>query len=169
MAKREIVGTISVQKDEIMAKIKELNELVALYFSQFEKATPGQRSIGDSAITFVENCAKKVPVYPEILSGTFNQEDFLVKAGGVSDFFAFNQKMAEAISGWETSVKICKTDAMYYANEYYGIIQREAVRNNKYKPTLEELTPFYKRSNKTADSKTKTPATPAAAPVPTEN
>ena len=173
MAKREIVGTIGVQKDEIMAKIKELNELVALYFSQYEKATPGQKSIGDSAITFVENCAKKVPVYPEILSGTFNQEDFLVKAGGVSDFFAFNQKMAEAISGWETSVKICKTDAMYYANEYYGIIQREAVRNNKYKPTLEELTPFYKRSNKTADSKTKTTstATPTTtqAPVPTEN
>ena len=175
MAKREIVGTVSVQKDEIMAKIKELNELVALYFSQFEKATPGQKSIGDGGITFVENCAKKVPVYPEILSGTFNQEDFLVKAGGVSDFFAFNQKIAEALTGWESSIKICKTDAMYYANEYYGIIQREAVRNNKYKPTLEELTPFYKRSNKTADSKTKTTPTSTATaattpvPVPTEN
>ena len=167
MAKRELVGTVSVQKVEIMAKIKELDELVALYFSQFEKATPGQKSIGDGAITFVENCAKKVPLYPEILSGTFNQEDFIVKSGGVSDFFSFKQKIAEALNGWDSAIKICKTDAMYYANEYYGIIQREAVRNNKYKPTLEELTPFYKRSNKTADSKTKT--SPTSTPVPTEN
>ena len=56
---------------------------------------------------------------------------------------------------------------MYYANEYYRIIQKEAVRNTKYKPTLDELTPFYKRSNKAADSKTKTAPTPV--PVPTNS
>lgn len=171
MAKREIVGTVSVQKEEIIAKIKELDGLVTEFLGQFEKATTGQQSIGDSSLTFLENCTKKVQVYPEILSGTFNKEDFMVKAGGVNDFFAVKQKIAEALAGWETSAKICKTDAMYYANEYYGIIQREAVRNTKYKPTLEELTPFYKRSNKSADSKTKTTSTstPTPAPVPTEN
>ena len=167
MAKRELVGTVSVQKDEIIAKIKELDGLVTEFLSQFEKATTGQQAIGDASLTFIENCTKKVQVFPEILSGTFNKEDFAIKASGVSDFFAVKQKIAEALIGWETSAKICKTDAMYYANEYYGIIQREAVRNTKYKPTLEELTPFYKRSNKSTDSKTKT--APAPIPVPTEN
>ena len=167
MAKREIVGTVSVQKAEIIAKIKELDVLVTEFLGQFEKATTGQQSIGDSSLTFIENCTKKVQVYPEILSGTFNKEDFAIKSGGVSDFFAVKQKIAEALTNWETLAKICKTDAMYYANEYYSIIQKEAVRNTKYKPTLDELTPFYKRSNKAADSKTKTAPTPV--PVPTEN
>ena len=169
MAKREIVDTVSVQKDEIMAKIKELNDLVTAFLGQFEKATTGQQSIGDASLTFIENCAKKVQVYPEILSGTFNKEDFSVKTIGVSDFFAVKQKIAEALVNWEILAKICKTDAMYYANEYYSIIQKEATRNTKYKPTLEELTPFYKKVIKSADSKIKT--LPASIPVsvPTEN
>ncbi len=159
MAKREIMATASVQRDEIVSKIKELDELIGQFFGQFEKATKGQQSMGDSSCTFVDNCIKKLEMYPEILSGTFNKEDFNVKNGAVTDFFAFKQKIAETVAKLETNAKICKTDAMYYANEYYGIIQKEAVRNTKYKPTLDELTPFYKRSNKTDktdDTKTKT-------------
>ena len=102
MAKRELVGTVSVQKAEIIAKIKELDVLVTEFLGQFEKATTGQQSIGDSSLTFIENCTKKVQVYPEILSGTFNKEDFAIKSGGVSDFFAVKQKIAEALTNWET-------------------------------------------------------------------
>jgi hypothetical protein len=146
MARREIMENTLTQRDEIISKINELDSLVVSYFSQFQKATAGQQSIGESSMPFVDTCAKNVETYPEILSGTFNKADFNLKTGAVDDFFAFKQKIADIATKWDTAAKICKTDAMYYANEYYGILQKEAGRNTKYKPTLDELTPFYKKS-----------------------
>jgi hypothetical protein len=146
MAKREILEATLTQREDILAKINELDNLVVAYFSQYQKTTVGQQSIGDSSLPFVDTCVNNVETYPEILSGTFNKSDFNVKVSAVNDFFAFKQKIADTIAKWDTAAKICKTDAMYYANEYYGIIQKEAGRNTKYKPTLDELTPFYKKS-----------------------
>jgi hypothetical protein len=146
MAKREILETTLTQREDILSKINELDNLVVAYFSQFQKATVGQQSIGDSSLPFVDTCANKVETFPEILSGTFNKADFNLKSSAVDDFFAFKQKITDAIAKWDNTAKICKSDAMYYANEFYGIIQKEAGRNTKYKPTLDELTPFYRKS-----------------------
>ena len=146
MAKRELLETTLTQRDEIISKINELDGLVVAYFSQFQKTTTGQQSVGEVSFPFVDLCANKAEMFPEILAGTFNKADFNLKASAVDDFFAFKQKIAETVAKWDTAAKICKSDAMYYANEYYGIIQKEAGRNTKYKPTLDELTPFYKKS-----------------------
>jgi hypothetical protein len=146
MAKREILETTLTQREEILAKITELDSLVVAYFSQFQKTTVGQQSVGESSLPFMDTCANNVETYPEILSSTFNKADFNLKAGAVADFFTFKLKAADTIAKWDTAAKICKTDAMYYANEYYHILQKEAGRNTKYKPTLDVLVPFYKKS-----------------------
>jgi hypothetical protein len=146
MAKREILETTITQRAEILSKIAELDNMVVAYFGQYHKMTPGQQSIGEASLPFLEKCVGKIEMYPEILSSTFNKEDFNDKASGVADFMAFKQKLTEAINKWDSNAKICKSDAMYYANEYYSIIQKEAGRNTRYKPTLDELTSFYKKS-----------------------
>lgn len=146
MAKREIVATATPTSEEILAKISELDNMLFAFFSQFNKTTPGQQSIGDLSLSFVEKCAEKVPNFPEILAATFDKTDFSVKLAGVQDFFIFKQKILEMLAQRESNVKTCKTDAMYFANEYYGIVQKEAARTIIYKPTLDELMPFYKKS-----------------------
>jgi hypothetical protein len=146
MAKRDIVATATPTSEEILAKISELDSMLFAFFSQFNKTTPGQQSIGDASLPFVEKCAEKVPNFPEILSATFDKTDFNVKLAGVQDYFTFKQKILEMLAQRESSAKTCKTDAMYFANEYYGIVQKEAARAVMYKPTLDELMPFYKKS-----------------------
>ena len=135
MAKRETSETMVSQSEEIFAKITELDTLVAQFFSQFEKTTAGLQSAGETSLPFLESCVSKLGVYPEILSGTFNKNDFSIKVRALKDYFSFSKKILEALSNWDAEAKICKTDGMYYGNEYYNIIQKEAARNTKYKPT----------------------------------
>ena len=147
MAKREMSITGNKERDAIMTKVDELNDLVIAYFNKFEKTTEGQKSIGELGYKFVETCAGKILLFPEILSATFNQADFVAKQEGAADFFAFKKRLFDGLLQWETSAKICKTDAMFYANDYYNILKREAKNGTKYKPTFSELTPFYKKSS----------------------
>ena len=147
MAKKEMSITGNKERDAIMSKIDELNDLVIAYFNKFEKTTEGQKSIGELGYKFVETCANKMPLFPEILSATFNQADFAAKQEGTADFFAFKKRLFDGLLQWELSAKICKTDAMFYANDYYNILKREASKGTKYKPTAAELTLFYKKSS----------------------
>lgn len=164
MAKREILDTANVQKSDIVAKINELDGLVEAFLMQFHKATNGQQSLGDNKIPFAEICAKKAVAFPEVLPGTYNTEDFSNKLTALTDFNGFKNSLSELMVKWETAARICKLDAMYYANEFYGIIQKEATRNTKYKPTLEELTPYYKRkADKNAEEKGKNGTVPTPA------
>lgn len=160
MGKRALIQSESQERADILAKMDELETLVANYFSKFSKTTKGQLSIGDITVEFVKKCDEKIDLYPEVLSQNFNKADFEAKFGGVLDFFEFKKKMLKSIGNWDISAKVCKTDAMFYANKFYGIIQIEANESVKYKPVFDELTSFYKKtaSDKTADSKTKTPA-----------
>jgi hypothetical protein len=163
MAKRDnLVADAPVLKADILNKIDELDAMVEQYFSQFHKATAGQRSISEATVPFVQTCVAKMNEYPEILSGTFNKEDFTAKAQGVTEFFELEDKLEQMNAKWEMAAKICKTDAMYYANEFYSIIQKEAARNTRYKPTCDVLTAFYKRS-KSTEPKNKLPDTMASA------
>ena len=146
MAKREFVATTTPTSEDILAKISELDNMLFAFFNQFSKTTPGLQSIGEVGLPFVEKCAEKVPNFPEILSATFDKSDFNIKLAGVQDFFTFKQRIMEMLAQRESSAKTCKTDAMYFANEYYGIVQKEAARTLTYKPTLDELMPFYKKS-----------------------
>ena len=146
MAIKAKLITGDVEKDAILAKIQELSDMVAAYFSKFEKTTNGTQSVGDIGFKFVETCSATMPNYPEILAATFNQADAQVKMGGVFDFFTFKGLVATMILDWEKSARICKTDAMFYANKYYRTIQTEAETTAKYRPAYNELMPFYKKS-----------------------
>ena len=146
MKKRELLNQSEVTKEAILAKIQELSDMVAVYFSTFEKTTNGTQSVGDIGFKFVETCSATMPDYPEILAATFNQADALVKMGGVFDFFAFKKRVMAMLLEWEKSASICKTDAMFYANKYYGVLKQEASTTAKYRPAYNELMPFYKKS-----------------------
>ena len=146
MKKRELLNQSEVTKEAILAKIQELSDMVAVYFVKFEKTTDGTQSVGDVSIKFVEKCSENIPLYPEILAATFKQADALVKMGGVFDFFVFKKLVMAMLLEWEKAAKICKSDAMSYSNEYYGILKKAGSKEVKYRPALDELTPFFKRS-----------------------
>jgi hypothetical protein len=156
MAKRELIASVNSERDEILAKMDELEVLTANYFLKFTKTTKGQQSIGDASLDFVVNCAIKADLYPEILSANFNKVDFKEKLDGVNDFFTFKQKILSSINKWDLDAKVCKTDSMFYANKIYSIIQSDAKESVKYQPACDELKNFYKKSasDKNSDSKT---------------
>ena len=137
-------------KADIMAKIDDLTISVRAYFTKFLKTTSGQQQMGETSLKFAEDCDRKADIFPEVLSGTHDKVDSKLKLAGSQDFFSFKTKVMEAVNEWDVSAKICKSDAMFYANKFYNAIQVEAKDNIKYQPTLDELKAFYK---KTVDEK----------------
>ena len=146
MATGEITTTSIPTKADISAKIEDVTIMVRAYFSQFTKTTSGQQLMGESSLKFAEDCDRKAAIFPEVLSGNFDKADAKLKLGGAQDFFAFKKKVMEALNEWEIAAKICKSDAMFYANKLYNAIQSEAKDNVKYQPTLDELKAFYKKT-----------------------
>jgi hypothetical protein len=137
----------------VFTKMSEMGVAIIDFFNDFTKVTDGAKSIADDndgTLFFLADAYKGMLTYPEILSGTFNKADFTLKIMGLFHFFLFKSKVKEVLdSQWNTSVVICKTDAMYYANEFYAIITKEAKRDNKYKPLADSLAEYYKRTKQT--------------------
>ena len=146
MSKTTVLEVGVPTKADIMAKIDDLTVSVRAYFSVFEKSTSGQQQMGESSLKFAEDCDKQANIFPEVLPGTHDKGDAQLKLSGARDFFAMKNKVMEAVGEWDVSAKICKSDAMYYANKFYGAIQEEAKENVKYQPTRDELKAFYKKT-----------------------
>lgn len=157
-------GVSNPKETLVFTKMSETGLAIVDYFSDYAKVTNGKKSINDdtdASIIFIADCYKGMLTYPEILSSKFNKEDFSLKIMGLMHFFLFKSKMQEVIQNqWDTSVMICKTDALYYANEFYAIITKEAERDNKYKPLAESLKEYYKKKKK--EEAKNTPAVSAA-------
>jgi hypothetical protein len=158
--KRDIVNTTEVVTIEtIENKYNELRELVDLYTQQFTKKTIGLQSVGEVGIDFTEKCFAKAQLFPEILPGTFDITDFQLKAGGLKDIQGMVFKLVVLVNKLDAPLKICKTDAKFYSNKFYSLIQEESNNSAKYLPTLSELTAFYKRSKSDKNDSNK-PANP---------
>ena len=144
---KAVISEVGVPtKADIMAKIDDLTVSVRAYFSVFEKSTSGQQQMGESSLKFAEDCDKQANIFPEVLSGTHDKDDAQFKLSGAKDFFAIKSKVMDAVGEWDVSARICKSDAMFYANKFYNAIQVEAKENVKYQPTLDELKAFYKKT-----------------------
>ncbi len=134
----------------VFTKMAETGLAIADYFSDFTKITEGAKSISDdtdATLFFVVDAYKGMLMFPEILSARFDKEDFTLKIMGLMHFFLFKSKMQEILNNqWDTSVMICKTDALFYANKFYDIITKE--KDPKYKPLADSMRAYYKRTKK---------------------
>lgn len=134
------------QKEDILQKIAEVGDLIKLYFSAFTKSTGGQGRVGSASLEFIKNCHKYSVLTPDILSASFAKDDFNAKKNGVVDLFDFTNALNGIVTESDVSAKICKNDAMYYANDYYTVLKKEAGRSNLYTPYFQVVEPFYKKS-----------------------
>lgn len=165
----DIISTntaVNAKEALVFAKIGETGMAIIDYYSEIQKTTAGAKSIADDtdgSLLFVADAYKGMLAFPELLAPSFNQVDFGIKVMGLMHFFLFKAKMQEVIDNqWETSIMICKTDAMFYANKFYNIIKDE--KDPKYQPLRDTLTEYYKKtkqSDSTTEkkSKVKTPPT----------
>ena len=132
--------------EDIMALAAQYEQAVKNYVSQFTKTTNGTQSMGEAGYDFTVKCHVKKDLFPEILPGTFDVADFDAKMEGLSGLNQIRKQNDKINKYMDEATKICKTDAKFYANEFYGMIKKESNRSAKYKTTLDELTPFYKKS-----------------------
>ena len=164
MTKRELLQLENKERASILAKMDDLDESVAKYFSKFTKVTLGKLSIGDVNVDFVSKCDEKIHLFPETIPQSFDVADFEYKFGGVLDYLAFKKRIMKSVDNWDISAKVCKTDSMFYANRFYSIMKEEAAGTVKYQPVLDELISFYKKKQKDKTDDTKpngdTPPTP---------
>jgi hypothetical protein len=178
----DIISTntaISAKEALVFTKIGETGVAIVDYFSDYLKTTAGAKSIADDTdgtLFFVADAYKGMRMFPELLAPNFNQVDFGIKVMGLMHFFLFKAKMQEVIENqWDTSVMICKTDALFYANKFYNIIKEET--DPKYQPLRESLAAYYKKTKQSSDttdtttkakSKSKPKAKPPIVTPPTE-
>ena len=101
--------------------------------------------MGETGYLFAVNAQKRKDQFPEVLTGTFKNDDFDEKLEGVTNInsvLKHNQKINESTN---EALLICKTDAAFYANVVYGLFQ-DAQGDAKYKTAYDELSPFYSKS-----------------------
>jgi high-affinity Fe2+/Pb2+ permease len=132
--------------EDIMALATQYEQAVKDYVSQFTKTTNGTQSMGDSGYEFSMKCQVKKDMFPEILPGTFDADDFDLKMTGLLNLNQIRKQNEKINRYMEEATKICKTDGKFYANEFYSMIKKESSRSAKYKTTVDELMPFYKKS-----------------------
>ena len=167
MAQRAVLSSDTTSTDDpklvlIQSLISQLSLAVVDYLGDYSKNTAGKKSTGDYSFEFVKECFQGMVDFPELLAATFNKEDFTSKSGALARFFSIRAAITEAIDKkWATNLMICKTDSLNYANEFYGIVQREAAKSLKYQPLLIKLKAYYKKT-KSDDGNSTVAAKPSA-------
>lgn len=152
MAKRAILSSDTTpDRDprliEIDGLVAQLSIKIVDFLGDFSKSTLGKKSVADYSLEFIKLCYKGVLENPRIVAQSFNQEDFGAKLAALVSYTLLNAKITEAINDkWATNLMICKTDALNYANEFYGIVQREAAKDIQYQPLLDSLKVYYKKA-----------------------
>lgn len=152
MAKRDVLSSDTTSTDDpklvlIQSLISQLSLAVVDYLGDFIKDTTGKKSTGDYSFEFIKECFQGMSDNPELLAATFNKEGFTSKSSALSRFFSIRAAITEAIDKkWATNLMICKTDSLNYANEFYGIVQREAAKSVKYQPLYTKLKAYYKKT-----------------------
>jgi hypothetical protein len=152
MGKRAIISSDTIADTD--AALVEIDNIISLlstkivdYLGDFTKSTMGKKSTGDVSLEFMKLAYKGCVDNPEILAASFKKEDFAAKLAALVAFTMLENKIREAINTkWATNLMICKTDALNYANEFYGIVQREAGKEVKYQPLYDSLKVYYKKS-----------------------
>lgn len=179
MAKKAIVSSDNApDRDprliEIDSLLSQLSIIVVDFLGDFSKSTLGKKSVADYSLEFIKLCYKGVLDNPRIVAESFNKADFGSKLAALISYTLLTAKIEAAINDkWSTNLMICKTDALNYANEFYGIVQREAVKDLQYQPLLDSLKAYYKKAkseDKTAtDTPKKSRSKKKAAPVAAKN
>lgn len=147
MKKEKMLIAETPKIEDIMALGTQYEQAVKDYITQFSKKTNGTQSMGDSGYQFSLKCHVKKDLFPEILPGTFDSEDFDEKMEGLAQLNKIRKQNDSINTYMDEATKICKTDSKFYANEFYAMIKKESSRLAKYKTTFDELTPFYKKSS----------------------
>ncbi len=146
MKKEKTLLATETKIEDIMALAVQYEEAVKNYVSQFTKITNGTQSMGEAGYEFSLKCQVKKDAFPEILPGTYDATDFDDKMTGLLNLNQIRKKNDKINRYMEEATKICKTDGKFYANEFYSMIKKESNRSAKYKTTVDELMPFYKKS-----------------------
>ena len=147
MKNKEIMAELPVPTiEEIMVAGNAYAELVARYVVPFTKKTDGTKSMGDVGFIFAENARKRKDQYPEVASGTFDADEFDVKMDGVTNMNTIKALNKNIDKSMDEALVICKTDALSFANEFYGYLLKVKDRLVKYKTAFDELAPFYSKS-----------------------
>lgn len=132
-------------RQDLLMRLTEIKLLGSKHFGQFKKTTLGEKTINDPSVDFVVKCSETADKFPEILSRKFDKGDYDSKLMGTLDFFAFKNFMLDILEGWEEDASICKKDTLYYSNEVYSNVKKEAKKDPLYAPTLQALEPYYKK------------------------
>ena len=144
---QEIVADSTVPTiEEVLAAGNAYADLVARYVAPYTKKTDGTRSMGEAGYTFAENAQKRKDQYPEVAPGTFDGDELDVKFDGVTGINKVRVLNKKINDSTDEALVICKTDAIFLANKFYGHLQ--GVRNiAKYKTAYDELSPYYRKSS----------------------
>jgi hypothetical protein len=170
MAKRALVSSSETSIDTTNAKLIVVNDLidqlsfaVADLLGNFDKATSGKSPAGDTRLEFIKAAHQGTIDFPEILAQSFNKSDFSDKLTAALTYYVLRNSINKAIDDkWADNLSVCNTDAFNYANEFYGIIQREAAKNVKYAPYFAKLKAYYKRTKADDNKESGTTKPPTA-------
>jgi hypothetical protein len=162
MAKRAILSSDNnsdrdprlIDIDNLVA---QLSTKIVDFLGDFSKSTLGKKSVSDYSLEFIKIAYQGVLDNPKIVAESFGKEDFGAKLGAIITYSLLTASITAAINDkWATNLMICKTDALNYANEFYGIVQREALKDVKYQPLLDSLKVFYKKTKSSDKTDTTT-------------
>ena len=161
MPKRAFVSSAEVSIDATNPKLVVVTDLIgqlsfaiADLLGNFDKVTFGKKSAADTSLEFIKTAYQGTLDYPEILAQSFNKSDFADKLTALLTYSLLRNTINKAIDDkWANNLLVCNTDAFNYANEFYGIVQREAAKDVKYIPLFNTLKAFYKKTPKPDDSK----------------
>ena len=132
--------------EEIIAKGEEYKALIHRYANRVTKTTIGAQSMGPAGLKFAKKCQNKKDLFPEIVPGTFQGDDFDEKMEIIEGTNTIKIQLTEIDDVMIEPLKICKTDCKSHATDYYALIKKQAPRLPKYQTTFNELSPFFSKS-----------------------
>lgn len=132
---------------DIKKKISDIRDDLPFLLSMTKEERRQKQNMGQGGVGFGKAALKAAQTHSEVLPVKFNAEEFNKDVVLYEQLQAILSDLSTLCQNVDDTVLLLGQEIMEQSNDVYDVMKLAGKRENKYKPTVEELSTYYKRKN----------------------
>lgn len=130
---------------DIKKKISDIRTELPFLLSLTKEERRQKQNMGQGGVGFGKAALKAAQTHSEVLPVKFNAAEFNKDVALYESLQAILSDLSTLCQNVDDTVLLLGQEIMEQSNDVYEVMKLAGKRENKYKPTVEELSTFYKR------------------------
>jgi hypothetical protein len=139
---------------DIKKKLNEIRSAMPFLLSLTKEERTNKQNIGQGGVGFGKAALKAAQTHDEILPAKFSAAEFEKDVVLYEQLQMLISDLSTLCQNMDDTILLLGQEIMEQSNDMYDIVKLAAKRENKYKPTLNDISIYYKsRGNKSVAEK----------------